>query len=206
MLKVRRPIVVEGRYDRIRLSSIIDGIILETGGFRIFRDREMLEALRHLARTTGLILLTDSDQAGFRIRNFLRGALGKDAQLTQVYIPSIRGVERRKASPSAEGLLGVEGMNEAVLLEAFARAGIGCEPVESPCCLTRADLFDARLTGAPDSAERRRRLLLSLSLPPRLSTSAMLSLLSAMLTREEFDRRVAALDQTTRQPEEPPCC
>ena len=101
MLKVRRPIVVEGRYDRIRLSSVIDGVILETGGFRIFKDKEMLEALRHLARTTGLILLTDSDQAGFRIRNFLRSALGRDARLTQVYIPGIRGVERRKAAPSA---------------------------------------------------------------------------------------------------------
>ena len=195
MLKVRRPIVVEGRYDRIRLSSVIDGVILETGGFRIFKYKEMLEALRHLARTTGLILLTDSDQAGFRIRNFLRSALGRDARLTQVYIPGIRGVERRKAAPSAEGLLGVEGMEESVLLEAFRRAGIGCEEVQKSSGLTRADLFDARLTGAPDSAERRRRLLQSLSLPQRLSTSAMLDLLGTLLTREEFLQRTASLDQ-----------
>ena len=197
MLKVRRPIVVEGRYDRIRLSSVIDGVILETGGFRIFKDKEMLEALRHLARTTGLILLTDSDQAGFRIRNFLRSALGRDARLTQVYIPGIRGVERRKAAPSAEGLLGVEGMEESVLLEAFRRAGIGCEEVQKSSGLTRADLFDARLKDDMHMTRvnRRRRLLQSLSLPQRLSTSAMLDLLGTLLTREEFLQRTASLDQ-----------
>ncbi len=200
MLKVRRPIVVEGRYDRIRLASVIDGVILETGGFRIFKDKELLEALRHLAATTGLILLTDSDQAGFRIRNFLRGALGKDAKLTQVYIPGIKGVERRKTAPSAEGLLGVEGMDEAVLQQAFLRAGIGCDEVRERSDITRADLFDARLTGAPDSATRRRRFLQSLSLPPRLSTSAMLDLLGTLLTREEFFCRVASLDDTGEEP------
>ncbi|MEG2174541.1 MAG: DUF4093 domain-containing protein [Oscillospiraceae bacterium] len=186
MLKLRQPVVVEGRYDRIRLASLIDGVILETGGFRIFSDRELLEGLRALARTTGLIILTDSDGAGFRIRSFLKNALGPSARLTQVYIPACEGVERRKSSSSAEGLLGVEGMDQATLLEAFHRAGVCCEEVRPGAGLTRADLYDAGLTGHPDSATRRRALLCRLSLPPRLSIATLLPLVNTLLTREEF--------------------
>lgn len=195
LIKVRQPIVVEGRYDRIRLASLIDGVIIETGGFRIFKDKALLDALRHMARTTGLVLLTDSDEAGFRIRNFLKNALGKEAKLTQVYIPGIKGVERRKQAPSSEGLLGVEGMDTQVLREAFARAGVGCEAVVKKSDLTAADLFACGLTGRPNSAQRRRELLSRLQLPPRLSNSAMLSMLNILLTREEFNRLVAALDE-----------
>lgn len=194
MLKVRQPVVVEGRYDRIRLASLIDGVILETGGFRIFRDRELLDALRSLSRTTGLIILTDSDDAGFRIRNFLRSALGKNAKLTHVYIPAVEGKERRKASPSAEGLLGVEGMDEQTLRAAFLRAGVCCESVPHGAGLTRGDLYDAGLTGKPDAAERRRALLRLLGLPPRISTDILLELANTILTRQEWNDAVRSLD------------
>ncbi|MFV0496756.1 MAG: toprim domain-containing protein [Candidatus Fimivivens sp.] len=186
LIKVRQPIIVEGRYDRIRLASLIDGVIIETGGFRIFKDKEQLESLRYIAHTMGLILLTDSDQAGFRIRNFLKNAMGSSAKLTQVYIPSVQGVERRKQTPSAEGLLGVEGMNTQTLRTAFERAGIGCEAVVQKSNLTVADLFEAGLTGKPESAARRRAMLRKLHLPQRLSNSAMLTMLNTLLTREEF--------------------
>ncbi|WMJ85087.1 toprim domain-containing protein [Oscillospiraceae bacterium LTW-04] len=195
LIKVRQPIIVEGRYDRIRLASLIDGVIIETGGFRIFKDKALLDSLRHIARTTGLILLTDSDQAGFRIRNFLKNAMGPNAKLTQVYIPGIKGVERRKQAPSAEGLLGVEGMDSETLRAAFERAGVGCETVVQKSNLTAADLFDAGLTGKPESATRRRALLRKLHLPERLSNSAMLTMLNTLLTREEFFTLAASLPQ-----------
>ena len=199
LIKVRQPIIVEGRYDRMRLSSLIDGVIIETGGFRIFKDKALLDSLRYIACTTGLILLTDSDQAGFHIRNFLKNALGSKAKLTQVYIPGVRGVERRKKAPSAEGLLGVEGMDTKTLRAAFERAGIGCEAVVQKSNLTAADLFDACLTGKPESAARRRALLRQLHLPERLSNSAMLTMLNTLLTREEFFALAAALSQSPPQ-------
>lgn len=193
LLKVRQPIVVEGRYDRIRLSSVVDGVILETGGFRIFKDKELLAALRRLAAGDGLILLTDSDAAGFRIRNYLKGALGQNAKLIQVYIPGLRGVERRKRAPSAEGLLGVEGLDAQTLREAFLRAGVGCETVARKSSLTAADLLQAGLTGVPNSADRRRALLQSLNLPSRLSNKTMLQFLEGLLSREEFFALAAQL-------------
>lgn len=193
MIKIDRPIVVEGRYDKMRLSSIIDGVIIETGGFRIFKDKQLLEALRSLAQTTGIILLTDSDGAGFKIRSFIKSSLGKNARITNVYIPSIEGVEKRKEAPSAEGLLGVEGMSEQTLLDALDRAGVTCREVTAKSCFTTADLFEACLTGCDGSAERRRKLLQSLQLPQRLSNSAMLSMLNLLLTREEFEERLALL-------------
>lgn len=193
MIKVDKPIVVEGRYDKIRLASIIDGVIIETGGFRIFKDKQMLEALRSLAQTTGIILLTDSDGAGFKIRNFIKSAMGKEAHIINVYIPGIKGVEKRKAAPSAEGLLGVEGMSEQTLLQAFSRANIACRTVAAKSDFTAADLFEARLTGFAGSAQRRRLLLKSLNLPQRLSNGAMLSMLNLLLTREEFEEKLTVL-------------
>lgn len=194
LIKLRQPVIVEGRYDRIRLSSVIDGVMIETGGFRIFKDKELLASLRHLANTTGVIIMTDSDDAGFRIRNFLKSALGKHAKITHVYIPSVKGVESRKAAPSAEGLLGVEGLDAETLLHALERAGVGCQQVEKKSDLSTADLFCAKLTGAANSAERRRKLLAKLSLPPRMSNSTMLAMLNTLLTRDEFFELVNSLD------------
>ena len=193
-IKVRRPIIVEGKYDRIRLSSLIDGVLIETGGFRVFKDKELLNSLRHLAAGDGIILMTDSDDAGFRIRNFIKSALGPKAKITHVFIPSVKGVEKRKDAPSAEGLLGVEGMDTQTLLEAFARAGIESEQTQQKSELTTADLFEAGLTGKPDSAARRRKLLAKLKLPQRLSNRTMLTMLCMMLTREEFFELAASIE------------
>jgi len=193
-IKVRRPIIVEGKYDRIRLSSLIDGVLIETGGFRVFKDKELLNSLRHLAAGEGIILMTDSDDAGFRIRNFIKSALGPKAKITHVFIPSVKGVEKRKDNPSAEGLLGVEGMDTQTLLEAFARAGIESEQTQQKSKLTTADLFTAGLTGKPDSAVRRRKLLAKLKLPQRLSNHTMLTMLCMMLTREEFFELAASIE------------
>ena len=140
MIKVRCPVVVEGKYDRIRLAPLIDGVILETGGFRVFKDAEKLAAFRRLAKTIGLVIVTDPDGAGFQIRNFLKGALGADAKLIHVYVPAVKGREKRKDAPSAEGLLGVEGLSEETLAEAFRRAGVGVDAVDKRADLTRADL------------------------------------------------------------------
>lgn len=186
MIKLNRPIVVEGKYDRIRLASLVDTVIIETGGFRIYKDKELIAALRSLAKTVGLIILTDSDAAGFQIRNHLKNVLGKDAKLTHVYIPAIVGKEKRKNVPSAEGLLGVEGINQEVLQNAFHAAGIGCVKQETVDKITVADLYEKGLTGGVDSATRRRKLLDSLLLPPRLSTSSMLDMLNMLMTREQF--------------------
>ena len=186
MIRPGCPVIVEGRYDRIRLSSFIDGIVLETGGFRIRKDKEMLGALRAMAQTTGLIILTDSDAAGFRIRHFLSDALGQHAKLTHVYIPAVSGVEGRKRVASSEGLLGVEGMSEDALACAFTRAGVDCARPPTPNNITKADLYDACLIGAPDAALRRRTLAASLSLPPRLSAGVLLQLLNTCCTRDEF--------------------
>jgi len=194
-LKVRQPIIVEGRYDRIKLSSVIDGVFIETGGFRVFKDKELVASLRHMANTTGVILLTDSDAAGFKIRNYLKNVLGKNAKITHVYIPAVEGVEKRKNAPSAEGLLGVEGIDVETLLAAFERAGIGGEKVEQKSDLTTADLFSAHLTGAANCAERRRELLKRLNLPPRLSNRNMLLMLNTLLTREEFFELVASIPE-----------
>jgi len=193
-IKVRRPIIVEGKYDRIRLASLIDGVLIETGGFRVFKDKELLNSLRHLAAGEGIILMTDSDDAGFRIRNFIKSALGPKAKITHVFIPSVKGVEKRKDAPSAEGLLGVEGMDTQTLLEAFARAGIESEQTQQKSELTTADLFAAGLTGKPDSAARRRKLLAKLKLPQRLSNRTMLTMLCMMLTREEFFELAASIE------------
>ena len=186
MIRLNRPVVVEGRYDRIRLSSIIDGVIIETGGFRIFRDRELLAGLRQIAKTRGLIVMTDSDAAGFKIRNFLKGALGEGAKLTHVYIPAVSGTERRKRAPSSEGLLGVEGLSQEMLLAALERAGVTSASVDRPDGPTRSLLYDLGLIGQSDSSARRRRLLCELLLPPRLSVNAMLSLLSGIMTAQEL--------------------
>lgn len=194
MLKVRQAIIVEGRYDRIRLASVVDAVILETGGFRIFRDKELQANLRTLARTTGIIVLTDSDDAGFRIRRFIRSLAGPSASVTDVYIPQVAGKERRKQAPSAEGILGVEGIDRETLLAAFQKAGVGCTEVEKPKKIQRADLFDAGLIGAADSAVRRRSMLNKLGLPGRISAGSMLGVLNTMLTYEEFWRLIGDQD------------
>lgn len=190
MIRIREAIIVEGRYDKNTLAQIVDAPILETSGFGIFHDRQRLALLRRLAETRGIIVLTDSDGAGFVIRNYLRGAIDS-SQVKHAYIPDIAGMERRKRTASKEGKLGVEGMRPDVLLEALRRAGATIEGEETPAAgarITKVDLYAAGLTGGADSKAARQRLLAQLDLPEHLSTNALLEVLNALMTREEFQK------------------
>lgn len=190
MIRIREAIIVEGRYDKNTLAQIVDAPILETSGFGIFHDRQRLALLRRLAETRGIIVLTDSDGAGFVIRNYLRGAIDS-SQVKHAYIPDIAGRERRKRTASKEGKLGVEGMRPDVLLEALRRAGAtieGEETMAAVACITKADLYAAGLTGGADSKAARQRLLAQLDLPEHLSTNALLEVLNALMTPDEFQK------------------
>lgn len=195
LIPVREVIVVEGRYDKNTLSQIFDTVIIETGGFGINNDAEKLALLRRLAAARGLVILTDSDAAGFMIRGRLKGSIDP-ALVKHAYIPDIPGRERRKSAPSKEGKLGVEGMKREILIEALRRAGATMGP-ESPQRasggLTKADLAALGLAGGEGSAARRRELLRRLSLPERLSANAMLEVLNALYTRAELEEAAAGL-------------
>ena len=199
MIHTDRAIVVEGKYDKIKLSGIIDGVIICTDGFRIYKDKEMQSLLRTLAKRQGLAVLTDSDVAGFRIRSFLRNICGKQ-NIVDVYIPDLYGKEKRKAHPSKEGKLGVEGVPEEILLRALAEAGIGVDTVEQPSDpITKMDLFELGLSGREDSAQRRKQLSARLKLPEHLTTNALVTVLGALMSREElYD-----LMDDSRQEEQP---
>ena len=188
MIRVREAIVVEGRYDKTTLSQLVDGVILETNGFGIFKDREKLALLRRIADRRGLVVLTDSDGAGFVIRNYLKGALPKD-KVKHAYIPDLYGKERRKTHPGKEGKLGVEGMSPAVLEHALRQAGatiLGEETGRAAPALTKADLYACGLSGGENSREKRKKLLAALGLPEHLSPNALLPVLSALYSREDL--------------------
>ena len=196
MRRVREAIVVEGRYDKNTLSQVVDAVILETAGFGVFKDQERLALLRRLAQQRGIIVLTDSDGAGFVIRNFLKGAIPPE-QVKHAYIPDIRGKERRKRAPGKEGTLGVEGMPPQLLLEALERAGAtfldGDGPRSPRGELTPAQLYVLGLTGRPDSAQRRQALLKRLDLPEHMSAKALLTVLNALYTSDEVIQLVQTL-------------
>lgn len=197
MIKIKEVIVVEGRYDKNTLSQAVDATILTLGGFSVFNDREKLAFLRRLAEKQGLIVLTDSDGAGFVIRNYLKGALPRE-QVKQAYIPDIYGKERRKRHGGKEGKLGVEGMKPEVLLEALRRAGAtfldGAEDIRPPeAPITKGDLFELGLSGGPDSAAKRRALLKRLDLPEHLTANGLLEALNLLYDRERLRREVERL-------------
>ncbi len=186
MIHTDRAIVVEGKYDKIKLSSMVDGVIICTGGFRVYKDKEMQAMLRALAKKQGLAVLTDSDTAGFKIRGFLRSICGKE-NIVDVYIPDLYGKEKRKDHPSKEGKLGVEGVPEEVLQKAFADAGIGAELVlQKKDPITKMDLFELGLSGRSESALRRKQLMKHLTLPEHLTTNALVTVLDALMSREEL--------------------
>lgn len=189
MIKVKEVIVVEGRYDKNTLSQVVDATILETKGFGIFKDTAQLGLLRQAAQKRGLIILTDSDGAGFVIRNYLKGTIAPQ-YVKQAYIPDVRGKERRKAAPGKEGKLGVEGMKPEVLVEALRRAGatfLGEENQKKHGELTKADLMDLGLSGSADSSARRQKLLKRLNLPEKMSCNAMLQAVNLLYTRRELE-------------------
>lgn len=196
MIKIDRPIIVEGKYDVVKLSNIIDGLIIKTDGFGIFNDKEKQSLLRRLAAEKGIIVLTDSDSAGFLIRNFIKQTVPAD-RITHVYIPDIFGKEKRKSEASKEGKLGVEGVNEQIILEAFRKAGVGAEKKtdDAPAReITNIDLYEWGLSGGADSKAKRKALLKALSLPERMSSSSMVKVLNCFVTYEEFTEKVKELD------------
>lgn len=188
MVRIQEAIVVEGKYDKNTLRQIVDTAVFTTGGFGVMGDRAMLSFLRTVAETRGLIILTDSDGAGFVIRNYLKGALPKD-KVRHAYIPDVPGKERRKAAPGREGKLGVEGMEPSVLLEALRRAGATFEgetPLDNRTPITKTDLYALGLTGGPDSRAKRQALMKRLSLPEHMSTNALLEALNILYDRSAF--------------------
>lgn len=197
MIHLRQAVVVEGKYDKIRLSSLIDAPILVTNGFRIFHDREQMALLRRLARQDGLLILTDSDTAGFRIRNYLKSAIPQ-GKLFHAYIPEILGKEPRKKQPSKEGTLGVEGMDRQILIEALQKSGVLFTEQPKPDPITRLDFYEAGLSGSPDSSAKRLFLLRELGLPKYLSAGALLQAVNALMTRAEFLALVQRLPQERR--------
>lgn len=190
MINVKQAIVVEGKYDKIKLSSVVNGVILCTDGFRIFKDRDRMDIIRHYAKITGIIILTDSDSAGFKIRNHIKGAVGSECKITNVYIPDIFGKERRKAAPSKEGKLGVEGMSEAVLLDAFEKAGIVSDSSADRVMggIDKLLLYELGYSGMPDSSARRSQLLARLGLPSLMTANALADILNTMMNADELVR------------------
>lgn len=188
MHSVKEVIVVEGRYDKNTLSQVVDAVIIETSGFGIFNDAQKQKLLRTMAQARGLVVLTDSDGAGFVIRNFIKGCVDP-ACVKHAYIPDVYGKERRKAAPSKEGKLGVEGMRPQVLLDALIRAGAMVDErpaAESAARITKADMYKCGLSGGTGSREKRAALIKRLDLPEKLSADALLDVLNAIMTREEF--------------------
>ena len=191
MRRIREVIVVEGRYDKNALKQVVEATVVETGGFGVFNDKERLALLRRLAVERGLIVLTDSDGAGFVIRNYLKGALPREF-VKQAYIPDVMGKERRKRHAGKEGKLGVEGMKPEVLLEALRKADATFldEETDAPVQkepLTKADLFELGLTGGADSSEKRQALLKKLGLPSRLTANGLLEALNLLYDRETLE-------------------
>lgn len=188
MHSIREVIVVEGRYDKNTLSQVVDAVIIETSGFGIFNDAEKRKLLQTMAEARGLIVLTDSDGAGFVIRNYIKGCV--DPKLVKhAYIPDIYGKERRKSAPSREGKLGVEGMKPQVLLDALIRAGATFDDEENKKTaprISKADMYARGLSGREGSAEKRARLIKQLGLPERLTADGLLDVLNATMSREEF--------------------
>ena len=185
MIKISEAIIVEGKYDKIKLSSIVDAVIIITNGFGIFKDAEKLELIRYYARTTGIIILTDSDAAGRKIRGYIKGAIG-NGKITNVYIPDILGKEKRKTKPSAEGKLGVEGIDSQVLLEAFQKSGITTSENVKISDITKLTLYQLGLSGGSNSRELRLMLQKKLGLPQQLSSTALIEVLSTMMNSSKL--------------------
>lgn len=198
MLTIQQALLVEGKYDAARLANLVEGTILTTDGFRVMKDRDLQRMLQQLAKAQGLLILTDSDAAGFKIRHFVTGLVGAQYVL-QAYIPAIPGKESRKAQPGKEGLLGVEGVSDAVILQSLQDAlqGAANQPLDPSCPkqpITYTDLYEWGISGTANSADRRRSLLRRLGLPPRLSKKELLQILCTLYTREGLARQIQQME------------
>lgn len=196
MIRIRQAVIVEGKYDKIKLSSLLDTVIIPTDGFGIFKNKEKMNLIRRLAQTRGIVILTDSDSAGFKIRSYIGGSLPPE-HVIHAYIPDIIGKERRKSAPSQEGKLGVEGMPARILMECLERAGVTCEETAEPGRrITKSDLYEDGLSGRPNSLMLRKRLLAQLQLPERLSANALVQVLNLFMTYEEYKQVVRSCGKT----------
>ena len=194
MIKLKETIVVEGRYDKARLANLFDASILETGGFGIFKDKQRLALLRRLAQNGGIVLLTDSDMAGFKIRSFIAGAIPQ-GRVVHVYVPDVYGKESRKAKASAEGKLGVEGIDDDLILAAFEKAGLLGQPCAAPeRPITKLDLYQDGLSGGENSAEKRRALCTALHLPTRIGVNSLVRVLNSIGDYDMYKNAVDSLD------------
>lgn len=196
MIKVNEAIVVEGKYDKIKLSSIVDGLIIETNGFRIFKDKEKINLLRNLAKKRGILIFTDSDSAGFLIRNYISSIIPKE-NIKHAYIPDIYGKEKRKYNYSKEGKLGVEGIPKKIIEKSLKDAGVIFKETElvkkNKREITKIDLYDYGLSGRDNSSERRKAFLKQLNLPEHLSVNSLVKVLNCSLTYEEFEIEIKKL-------------
>ena len=196
MLKLEQALLVEGKYDAARLANIVDGTILTTDGFRVFKDGALQKMLKRIAAAQGLIILTDSDAAGFKIRHFVTGLVGA-GNVLQAYVPAIHGKEARKAEPGKEGLLGVEGVNNELILQGLTTAlesRTTCQKQTAQSRpITYADLYDWGISGTANSAENRRVLLYRLGLPPRLSKKELLQVLNTLYTYDALNAEIEKL-------------
>lgn len=184
-IKLTEAVIVEGKYDKIKLSNIIDAFIIETNGFAVFKDKSKLSFIKKLAKERGIIILTDSDHAGFMIRNYISSGVPKE-QIKNVYIPDIFGKEKRKNAPSKEGKLGVEGMTKEVILASLEKAGVSSTSSVYDNPITTVDFYDLGLTGGANSKAKRKAVCKALDLPEFLSTSSLISCINNFMTKEEF--------------------
>ena len=195
MIILDRPVIVEGKYDKQKLSAILQTTIITTNGFGIFNDKEKRALIRRLAEKNGIFVLTDADGAGLVIRNLLRGCVPKE-KITHLYIPAVAGKERRKATPSKEGLLGVEGIDAATLERIFAPFAVDAPTAaaHTPMSVTKADFYAAGLSGGDGSATRRSRLAKKLGLPLNMSANALLEAVNLLYSKDDFEAALADAD------------
>lgn len=193
MIKLKEAVIVEGKYDKIKLASVVDAVIIVTNGFGIFKDTEKLELIRYYAEKTGIIILTDSDSAGRKIRGYIKSAVHKGS-IKNVHIPDIFGKEKRKRTASAEGKLGVEGIDVQIIIEAFRKAGITSEERISPPDITKFTLYELGLSGGKNSSVLRKKLQHLLGLPSLLSASSLIEVLNTMMTAEELAEKIKNIE------------
>ena len=191
MIKIKEAVIVEGKYDKIKLSGILDTVIIETDGFAIFKDKEKQKLIRFLSEKRGIIIMTDSDSAGFKIRNFING-ITKGNNIKNVYMPDIYGKEKRKTESSKEGKLGVEGMKTDVIISALNKAGVLCSENEKTNGkeITHTDFFEDGVSGGENSSEIRKMLAKELELPERISSSSLLKIINSYMTYDEYKEAI----------------
>ncbi len=195
MLKINEAIIVEGKYDKIKLSSVVDAVIIVTNGFRIFKDAEKMALIRYYAEKTGIIILTDSDSAGRKIRGYIKGAV-KNGRIINVYIPDVFGKEKRKEKPSAEGKLGVEGIDVKTLISAFEKSGVCTSESVRIQNITKSTLYELGLSGGNNSRQLRENLQKSLGLPSLMSAGSLIEVLNTMMNSEELSEYIRKMEDT----------